>query len=764
VTALRGLRIVELSSRVTGEYAAKLLADFGADVIKVEPPEGAATRTTGPYKDGQSTLFQYLNTNKRSVTIDVQTGRAELDALLADADALIMDQTPLWAAAHGFGPETQPHLVHCHITPFGQSAAPEWQVAKPINVMNAGGWGYHTPSETSPDKPPLKGAGRFMSDYEAGLEAALAMAASLWRKRLGSGGQFIDISEVATQISRIDCVLGRMLAGEQEPGPERTRYDMGGPGSSFACADGHVFLLMTTKAHWLGLCALMAQPEWTKAFPDDWLEFHCTADHVADFRMHFSEWLLGQKKDEISEAAQKLGVALVQINTAADLPDHPQYRHRGFFQTLDGVDYPTVPYRMSASPVKLATAAPAPIAAASWFGECVTDAVQDDSRLFRDRGGPLAGVRVLEITKVWAGPYAGKLLAFLGAEVIKVESMTNLDEMRAYGGVDINSAPYFLSINQEVLSVQVNMKSDEGMNLLKQMIAKSDILIDNIRPGAMERLGLGYNEVCKIKPDIIQASIKMYGNDGPLGYQTGYAPCFAALGGLTSLVGHEGEPPKGMNIRYGDSTVGTAAAFAAIAALHHRASTGDGQYIDVSAVEAMSSMIGDSLFAYAASGEIPKADGNAHRDMLIHDCFPCANDEWLSIAVVDDAEWRRFCAAMGCAETVRRDELAAQILTRDAETWAKNLRAHGIAAFKSMSSLDLISDDFLWQSGCYRMVTDGAGEVRPIIGPGWKLSPDEPSITHAAPFLGEQNLYIYGELLGLSESAIAGLCARKAIY
>jgi crotonobetainyl-CoA:carnitine CoA-transferase CaiB-like acyl-CoA transferase len=371
---------------------------------------------------------------------------------------------------------------------------------------------------------------------------------------------------------------------------------------------------------------------------------------------------------------------------------------------------------------------------------------------------------VLEITKVWAGPYAGKLLAFLGAEVIKVESMTNLDEMRAYGGVDINSAPYFLSINQEVLSVQVNMKSDEGMNLLKQMIAKSDILIDNIRPGAMERLGLGYNEVCKIKPDIIQASIKMYGNDGPLGYQTGYAPCFAALGGLTSLVGHEGEPPKGMNIRYGDSTVGTAAAFAAIAALHHRASSGEGQYIDVSAVEAMSSMIGDSLFAYAASGEIPKADGNAHRDMLIHDCFPCANDEWLSIAVVDDEEWRSFCAAIGGAETVRRDELAAQILTRDAETWAKILRAHRIAAFKSMSSLDLISDDFLWQSGCYRMVTDGAGAVRPTIGPGWKLSPDEPSITRAAPFLGEHNAYIYGELLGLSETEIAGLCARKAIY
>ena len=187
-----------------------------------------------------------------------------------------------------------------------------------------------------------------------------------------------------------------------------------------------------------------------------------------------------------------------------------------------------------------------------------------------DRGGPLAGVRVLELTKVWAGPYAGKMLAHLGAEVIKIESAANLDEMRAYGGVDINSAPYFLSINQEILSVQVNMKTDEGLDLVRQMVAQSDIFIDNIRPGALERSQLGYDELKKIKPDIIQCSIKMWGNDGPLGYQTGYAPCFAALSGLTNLVGYEGETPEGMNIRYGDSSVGAQAALACIAALHHR--------------------------------------------------------------------------------------------------------------------------------------------------------------------------------------------------
>ena len=189
---------------------------------------------------------------------------------------------------------------------------------------------------------------------------------------------------------------------------------------------------------------------------------------------------------------------------------------------------------------------------------------------YRQRGGPLAGVRVLAVAKVWAGPYAAKLLAQLGAEVIKVESASALDEMRAYGGVDIEHAPYFLSQNTEALSVRVNLKSAEGIAQLKKMIAVSDIVLDNLRPGALDKLGLSYEAMKAIRPDIIHVSIKMYGSDGPLGYQTGYAPSFAAIGGLTSLVGHEGKVPRGMNIRYGDTKAGAAAAFGAIAALHHR--------------------------------------------------------------------------------------------------------------------------------------------------------------------------------------------------
>ncbi|PLK27787.1 CoA transferase [Novosphingobium sp. TH158] len=394
-----------------------------------------------------------------------------------------------------------------------------------------------------------------------------------------------------------------------------------------------------------------------------------------------------------------------------------------------------------------------------------------------DRGGPLSGIRVLAFTKVWAGPYAGKYLAQLGAEVIKVESMTNLDEMRAYGGVDVNAAPYFLSINQEVLSVQVNMKTPEGLDLVRRMVAQSDVVIDNIRHGAMERSGLDYESLRKIRPDIIQLSVKMWGNEGPLAYQTGYAPCFAALSGLNYLVGHEGEVPRGMNIRYGDSSAGACAALAIVAALHHRETTGEGQFIDLSAVEAMTSLIGDSLLSWSVTGTVPQADGNFHGGMCPHGAYPCADGEWLSIAVDGEDEWSALCQELGLpaapehaslelrqADRHRIDAMiAAATALRSAGQLGEALRVRGVPAFRSQSSIDLCSDDLMWSRGGYRMVSDHHTGTRPVIGPPWRMAPDEARIGRGAPLLGEHNDYVYGELLGLPPGDIAVLKERKVI-
>lgn len=382
------------------------------------------------------------------------------------------------------------------------------------------------------------------------------------------------------------------------------------------------------------------------------------------------------------------------------------------------------------------------------------------------RGGPLQGVRVVELTKVWAGPYVGKLLAFLGAEVIRVESEGSLDVTRTYGVTDINNAPGFQAINPQKLSVQIDMKTKEGIALILDLLSKSDILIENLRPGAVKRLGLGYENVKAVKPDIIYTSMGMHGSEGPLAYQTGYAPCFAALGGLSSLVGYEGGPPAGMNVRYADSTFGTAAAYAAVVALFHRRRTGVGQFIDVSAVESMTSMIGDSVMDFALNGVVHECDGNRHADMAPHGAYPCQNDEWISIAVASESAWQALATAMGqpeLAEHPRFSTLAnrkanaldldhlvsAWTASRDAAELVSLLQQRGIAAAKSQSSVDMIADQHLWARGFFHEVAGNGGAMRPIVGPGWKMSRGA-EITDGAPRLGEHNDYVFGSILGLT--------------
>lgn len=391
------------------------------------------------------------------------------------------------------------------------------------------------------------------------------------------------------------------------------------------------------------------------------------------------------------------------------------------------------------------------------------------------RGGPLQGVRVVELTKVWAGPYAGKLLSFLGAEVIRVESEGSLDVTRTYGVADINKAPGFQSVNPQKLSVQIDMKTKEGIDLILDLVSKSDILIENLRPGAVRRLGLGYDKVKAVKSDIIYTSMGMYGSEGPLSYQTGYAPCFAALGGLSSLVGYEGGAPAGMNVRYADSTFGAIAAYASMVALMHRRRTGVGQFVDVSAVESMASMIGDTVMDFSLNGVIRESDGNRHSDMAPHGVYPCSADEWISIAVSCDAAWQALTIAMEQPElavnskfcTVEQRQINAHELDRLLSDWTSSreaaelvelLQAHGIAAGKSQSSVDMISDQHLWMRDFYHEVTNSDGTTRPILGPGWKMSRGA-AINDGAPRLGEHNSYVFGEILGLSADEQARLAA-----
>lgn len=381
------------------------------------------------------------------------------------------------------------------------------------------------------------------------------------------------------------------------------------------------------------------------------------------------------------------------------------------------------------------------------------------------RGGPLEGVRVIELTKVWAGPETGKQFAYLGAEVIKIESMGSLDVTRVLGPYDdIDKAPGFKSVNPEKLSVQIDVKSKEGIQLIRDLIADADIFVENLRPGAIDRMGLGYEAAKAINPGIVFISMGMYGNDGPLAYQTGYAPCFNAIGGLSALVGYEGETPTGINVRYADSTYGTAAAFAGLVALLHKRRTGIGQFVDVSAVETMTSMVADAMMDYTLNGVVRACDGNRHPEIAPHGVYRCQGNDWISIAAATEAEWQALAGAVGLAgdprfatladrktnEAELDEALSAFTTGRDAVELVAELQVLGIAAGKSQNSVDLVADASLWGRGLYTDIEEFDGEVRPTVGPSWQMDRGA-EIRNGAPGLGEHNAYVFGDILGLSE-------------
>jgi len=370
LSALRSIRVIELAETVSGEYCGRLLADFGAQVVKVERPgTGSPTRRLGPFKETgasgeNSGLFAYLNTSKQSVTLDLSTpdGVAALAILLKQADVVIDDHAPGWLAGIGLDPgtlaQTHPGLILCAITPFGQDPPADRRHATDLTVMHASGWAYHTPSAET-KRPPLKGAGRFMPSYEAGLEAAMCIAACLHDDR----GRFIDLSMQEVMASRADYVLGQMVAGDMDVDNARTRFDLGGPAGIFPCRQGFAYLWMSIAPHWQAVRTLLGDPAWMSAFTDDWLERGLTPERIADCRHHIGDWLKGQDKDEVSARAQALGIIMVPVNDPGDLIRHPQFLHRAFFTelthpALGTALYPTAPYKLSATPVALTGAAP----------------------------------------------------------------------------------------------------------------------------------------------------------------------------------------------------------------------------------------------------------------------------------------------------------------------------------------------------------------------------------------------------------------------
>jgi crotonobetainyl-CoA:carnitine CoA-transferase CaiB-like acyl-CoA transferase len=399
---------------------------------------------------------------------------------------------------------------------------------------------------------------------------------------------------------------------------------------------------------------------------------------------------------------------------------------------------------------------------------------------------PLEGIRVADFTWVWAGPFCTLQLAHLGAEVIRIETATRPCITRLLppwpdNKPGLNRSGYFNQYNQGKRSLTLNLKQPEALTIAKQLVAKSDIVTENFAGGVMDRLGLGYETLKQLKPEIIMVSLSGYGVTGPEKEYISYGPAQVPMSGMSSLTGYKGWRPMHVGISYGDPNGGLHGAFAVMCALMYRARTGKGQYIDLSQWETSTAMVAEGLLDYSMNGSQPERDGNRDAYMSPHGVFRCAgHDQWVSLAARSDDEWQRLCSvierpelatdprfALLAARKQHEDELEAFIsawtATRSPQEVTEQLQNAQIPAAPSMSNKDLSTDPHLNSRSIFVYHEHPEVGVQQHVGIPWQLSKTPLAVRHPAPTLGQDTDYVLGKILGYSATAIRALRERQVL-
>jgi crotonobetainyl-CoA:carnitine CoA-transferase CaiB-like acyl-CoA transferase len=402
------------------------------------------------------------------------------------------------------------------------------------------------------------------------------------------------------------------------------------------------------------------------------------------------------------------------------------------------------------------------------------------------RRPPLAGIRVADFTWVWAGPHCTLQLAHLGAEVIRVETASRVCVTRmlppfADFEMGPNRSGYFNQYNQGKKSLALDLKKPEALAVAKRLCAASDVVVENFAAGVMDRMGLGYDVLKTLRPDVIMIALSGYGATGPDRDKVSYGPAQVPLSGMSSLTGYRDFPPMHVGISYGDPTGGLHGAVAVLAALMHRARTGEGQFIDLSQWETSVAVLGEGVLAETFGTGAPARDGNRDPQMAPHGVFPAAGeDRWVAVAVEDDAAWARFAAAVGRPELAtdarfatlaerkrHEDDLEALVAGWTAERTPEEattlLQAAGIPAFASARNQDLAEDPHLRERGYFVALDHPEVGVRLHAGVPWRMSHSDSRVRAPAPCLGADTDAVLRDVCGYDAAEIDRLRAAGAL-
>ena len=791
-----GLTVVDLTCDV-GELCGRILAELGAHVIKVEPPGGSPSRVRD-----NGIWWAYRNANKHGLVLDLDgtDDCRRLHEILDVADVVLDSGTPDSHRA-GLDPVAlalrHPHLVVASLTWFGLHGPYARYLATDDIVVAMAGWLSSSGAST---RPPVSMPGSLASDAVS-VMGAVAIGLALEQRqgvepgpsglrqsgKLGPSavvGQLLDVSalEVVAQIDSWAMANASAIAhakGPERPSTEREamarRVRSGEKGlyPALRLQDGWARLVLIAPRQWWSLFEWMGSPE---AFADPYWQFPFNRFANTDVLNPVLQDFYGSMSTtEASVESQRRGLVVTPMHTPSEAIVDEHLRSRATFvdaEIAPGVVAPMTNGLFEFDGERAGFSRRAPM-----IGESDPVALTPEARVpaVPARTRPLEGVRVLDFGHGGVGVQGGRLLAEYGADVIKIESRSYLDFMRAMSGGEMT--PSFASSSRSKRSFGVDLKAPAGIALVKQLVERADVIIENNSTGTMTALGLGYDALHAVNPKLVYVSSQLLGSRGTRAHWSGYGPSAQAYGGLSHLWRFADSDPVPNMQNHPDLIAGYLVALGAVAGLHQRAHTGEGVHCELAQVEVVVNLLGDLFLAEALAPGSVGPDGNDDSRGAPWGVFPCSGHEnWCVICVRDDDEWQGLVAAMAhpiwasddrwssaSARLAGRDELGALVgewtRSRSPDEVSALCQHHGVPAGPMRYPVELLTDVHLVARGFPTPIEQpGAGSLI-VDGSSFAASGMAPPKIGPAPALGEHTREIARELLSLDDDEIDALVA-----
>jgi crotonobetainyl-CoA:carnitine CoA-transferase CaiB-like acyl-CoA transferase len=805
-------RVLDLTDE-RGHLAGFILRQLGAEVIAIEPPGGSSARRLGPFagdvEDPERSLHHWAyNRGKKSVVLDLDTdeGRSQLRRLAEGADVLIESAGPGVMASMGLGyddlAELNPALVYTSISAFGgDGPKADWAVSDLVIQASAGNMAL----TGDKDRAPLRAGGMLPQAYHnAASEAAGAILIALWERQTRSGlGQHIDAS---AQQSMNQASQSMMLAAPLNA--TSTTRIAGGANLQgidiqlmWPCKDGHAsvtflfgvgFARFTERlmawAHEEGFCDQATRDKNWVDYAMMLLDGREPVEEYERVKRCLTDFFATKTKAELLEGAMTRRVLITPVTTTQEVAESEQLASRQYWEDVDHGELGTVRHpgafaKFSATPLE-------PLPAPPRLGAHTAEVMAEPARRppvavsppVRSTARPLEGLKVLTFMWAMAGPAAARVLADYGAEVIRVESVNKIDAARTLQPfrddvADPEGSGLWNNMNAGMSGLALDLSKPGAVDVVWDLIDQVDVVMESFSPRAMAAWGLDYASIRARRPDIIMASSCLMGQTGPLNLLAGFGTMAAAISGFFYPVGWPDRAPSGPFGAYTDYTSPRWLVAAVMAALEHRRTTGEGQYIDLSQAEAALHLLSPALLEWTVNGRVWERAGNADRVFAPHGVYRTAGaDRWIAIACTGDDAWSELAALIGRGDLgglpvaerhARRDELDKLISAWTADLDGAELMAllqrHRVPAHIVANSPEFAADPQIMHRGHFVEVEHAKQGTTVVEASRFRLSRTPATFERGGPTFGEHTFDILTGLLGYDGDRIAELAAAELL-